>query len=161
MCDHNCNVCDKFKKYKCKQYNDLKPPNVAGKWDRTNRTVLLHNNLEQDVSFKNIEIYPDDIVTITQCGVFVIFQGEPNELRPTAVERLGIWNPLRAADGSVFSWQLMVVDNDDTEIDILQPSKFDRKGKVIQLYNSYAESGFNKENPLQQPAVSYYYMDRI
>ncbi|CAH6419094.1 Hypothetical protein HVR_LOCUS288 [uncultured virus] len=100
---HKDEISKDLKKYKCKQYNDLRPPNVAGKWDRTDANVSIHHTPEEEVSFKNIEIYPDDIVTINQSGVFVTFQSEPNELRLIVVERLGIWNPIRAGDGSIFS----------------------------------------------------------
>ncbi|CAH6419091.1 Hypothetical protein HVR_LOCUS284 [uncultured virus] len=79
-----------LKKYKCKQYNDLNPPNVAGKWDRTNHFVLVHNDSEEVVSFKNMIRIDDDIVTITQCGVFVIFETEPHIRRPIAIDRLGM-----------------------------------------------------------------------
>ena len=161
MCDNNCNVCDKFKKYKCKQYNNLKPPNIAGKWDRTDFYHINHKIPEIPPSFKEIDKFDDDIVEMNQCGVFVTFRGQPNSHRPISVSRLGIWNPLRAGDGSIFSWQLMVVDNDDNQVDSIQPSKFDKDGKVVQLYCSQTESGFNKDNSLQYPYVGYYYMDRI
>ncbi|CAH6419095.1 Hypothetical protein HVR_LOCUS289, partial [uncultured virus] len=154
-------VCDKFKHYKCKQYNDLNPPNVAGKWDRNNWYRNFQENPQQEVSFNNIEHSDDDIVTINQCGVFVTLKGEPNAFRPISTTRLGIWNPIRAADGSIFSWQLIVVDNDDNHVSYVQPSKFDKSGKITQLYSSNAESGFNKKNPLQYPLVSYWYIDRI
>ncbi|CAH6419093.1 Hypothetical protein HVR_LOCUS287 [uncultured virus] len=160
MCDkNNCNVCDKFKHYKCKQYNDLNPPNIAGKWDRNNIYGFIHENPQQKVSFRNIKHVDDDVVTINQCGVFIILKGEPNEDRPVVVERLGIWNPIRAGDGKIFSWQLIVVDNQDNYVSYMQPSKFDKNGNVIQLYASNAESGFSKGNPLQYPITSYYYMD--
>ncbi|CAH6419088.1 Hypothetical protein HVR_LOCUS281 [uncultured virus] len=161
MSDHHCNVCDKFKKYKCKQYNDLKPPNISGKWDRTNFYYIIHNNPEIAPFFKDIAKLDDEIITITQCGVFIIFEAGQNLHRPVAIDRLGIWNPIRAGDGSIFSWQLTVVDGDDSQTDIIQISKSDRNGKATQLYGSVIESGFNKDNPLQVPTVGYYYMDLI
>ncbi|CAH6419089.1 Hypothetical protein HVR_LOCUS282 [uncultured virus] len=156
-----CDVCGKFKQYKCKQHNDLNPPNVAGKWDRTDFNALVHNTPEEKVSFKDITKLNDDIVTISQCGVFVIFRGGQNQLRPDPSDRLGIWNPIRAGDGSIFSWQLILVDYDDNQVAYIQPSKFDKEHNVIQLYGNFTESGFSKENSLQLPAVSYNYMDRI
>ena len=155
---YNCvkSQCGEIQKLYC----NLRPPDITGEW---NHFACILQQRDPEVSFDNVTTNVALQIYSSQ-GVFVIAQPPENPNnpvnpdRPNRNKRIGVWRPIYH-HGIISHWELYVTDYDDNQINIVQVATYvNGKPELLQFIST--ESGFDSNNPLQNPFVNFGFISR-